>query len=132
MSRWIKKFKRETNKSIKIFEVKESCPEFEKKEKKDSNFLQIAQVTLRSWLNLFEFDLKSWVFFKAIEDQHKNDQDIIDLIVDVIKDSSENVKRLREFKFGNDEFSLLHLGAKYCRTKLIGFFINNIQIGRFN
>jgi hypothetical protein len=59
MSRCIKKFKRETNKSIKIFEVKESCQEFEKKEKKDSNFLQIAQVTLRSWQNLFEFDLKS-------------------------------------------------------------------------
>ena len=48
MSRCIKKLKRETNKSIKIFEVKESSPEFEKKEKKDSNFLQIAQVNL--WL----------------------------------------------------------------------------------
>ena len=69
---------------------------------------------------------------KDILDDTKSDQDIIDAIDSYIRiQPNEFIKKVRDLKSGSDEYTLLHVSAENCRSKLCSFLIDDIQIGDF-
>ena len=74
----------------------------------------------------------SFFIFNAIKDiidESVSDKYIIERIDEFIKNNNESQKQIQDFKTGPDEFSLLHISAENCRSKLCLYFIDSIQIG---
>ena len=67
-----------------------------------------------------------------IIDESVSDRYIIERIDEFIKNNNESQKQIQDFKSGPDEFSLLHISAENCRSKLCLYLIDSIQIGKWS
>jgi len=125
--------KKHRQKKEKNLDLKE--PLFEILNESQTKNEDVAFILKVRLILILVFFWKKLTFFKFndikdIIDESVSDKYIIERIDEFIKNNNESQKHIQDFKSGPDEFSLLHISAENCRSKLCLYLIESIQIGK--
>lgn len=96
---------------------------------RENNNLSYQKLNLNPKLTEIAFKQELAQILKDIADKSKKDADLYEKFQQQF--STDDFKqKFREAKVEANDYSLLHIAAKHCRTKICKFLIEEIKIGK--
>jgi hypothetical protein len=77
-----------------------------------------------------KYDLQQIV--KDLDDQNKKEESILEKLYNIAIDDDGICQKIRDFRTGYDDYSILHLSVKCCRNRVSSFLLHQIKMSNFD